>query len=70
MSAISIDESDWASRARLQCPATQGHTDWQAIETAFYCRTCERTYDRLVDAKTGDLVERSDVTISRRRWGR
>lgn len=70
MSAISIDESDWSSRARLKCPSARRHTDWTALEDAFYCHTCDRQYRVLVDGKDGVYVRRDDVEIRARRWQR
>lgn len=65
--AVRVYVNDWASKARLRCPNPPiDHTDWQPQgEHAFYCQSCGRSYDHLVDGKTGDQVTRDEVDL---RW--
>lgn len=63
MSALRVDPSDWASKARLRCP--EGHSAWRAAGESWYCATCGSAYAALVDAKTGERVERDAVEVRR-----
>ncbi len=64
MPALRVDPSDWASKARLRCPS--GHSAWRAAEGSWYCASCGSAYRTLVDAKTGEPVERDAVEVRRR----
>jgi hypothetical protein len=51
---------------RLQCP--NGHSNWEPIDGHFWCESCEKhwddtdgTFQRVVDAKTGDELDREAV---------
>lgn len=61
MASITIDDSDWAERARLTCP--RGHNWWEASASSWYCRTCGRSYDEFLDTKTGTMVAREQVLL-------
>jgi hypothetical protein len=62
MARLAIDDADWAERARLRCP--KGHGWWEASGTAWYCRTCGRTYDEFLDTKTGEWVAPDEVRLT------
>lgn len=61
MAVFTIDDSNWAERARLRCP--EGHGWWEVYDSAWYCRSCARSYAKLVDTKTGDWVAPEDVRL-------
>lgn len=62
MVRLAIDDSDWAERARLQCP--EGHVSWFAYGSSWYCHTCGRGYDSFIDTKTGEWVTPDDVRLT------
>jgi hypothetical protein len=65
---IKIDDEE--DRWRYRCPA--GHSDFEPTNDHFWCRSCARSndddhdpvFEELRDAKTGDLLEREDVTLA------
>lgn len=63
MPAVTVDVTNWASKARLRCPDPRAHSGWRADGSSFWCPSCNKAYDELVDAKTGERVAREDVRL-------
>jgi hypothetical protein len=70
--ATIIDLDDDRARQRYRCP--RGHTNWEPLSDAFYCRSCARQdrhgttgaephFDALEDAETGARIDRDAVTL-------
>lgn len=62
-----IDLDDTIDRRRYRCP--RGHCDWEPTNHHYYCASCARSwefdgeFERLHDQKTGELLERDEVTL-------
>ena len=58
-----LDATNSTDRWRFACPDTERHRDWRVVDGMFECRSCEETYDHLIDLESGESVPREDVEV-------
>lgn len=58
-----INTTDPSEKWRFACPHSKRHSDWRVVDGVFECRSCSRTYDHLIDQRSGQRVAREDIEL-------
>lgn len=58
---VRIDTTDTQQKWKFACPHPKRHRDWRVTDGMFECLSCKRTYDELVNLKSGETVARDDM---------